>query len=634
MTETTPAKPSKPLHFEDISPDGQVRLLDMAYTRLVYSITIIPFVGLPFVYWKYQLDQNAFGLLVWTLTYFMATILVRLQHCLYLRERTKPEPIAIRTKWLPIVHRIALMHGAGLASLVIIVAGQVPFEYTLVLYMTLAAIMAANATHQSSVFSAFQRFFAAAWGSCTLLTPWTFPDHWHLILPLSLSYILSILRHSSIAHRFFLQQVKLEEDSARLAEDYRHAKDEAEAALRAKNQFLTTASHDLRQPVHAMGFLIESISIRNQDPTLKPALQDLRQSVQSVTQMFNSLLDLSRIELGAQPVNIQAVAMDPLMTDVATLFREEAHARQIELRIRTSGGKALVSADPLLLRQSMINLMQNALRYTQHGGVLMAARQRGDCWQFEVWDTGVGIAMSEQQKIFSPFFRPEHAWHIDNAGHGLGLAVVARCADLMGASQGLNSREGRGSQFWLRLPTAQISEKRVLETNRTFSPASQGITLTGRCLVIDDEPQVRSAWQALLTSWGVETACAASANEAFATLDTGFKPRVIFCDQRLRSGESGFELLQALLERCPEAAGVMISGEFNSPALAQAEEDGYLVLHKPLNPDALHTLLCRLLPNSDAGVLSAKPRYTPLSVPLGARRTFARTNPQTQPPNQ
>jgi CheY-like chemotaxis protein len=251
----------------------------------------------------------------------------------------------------------------------------------------------------------------------------------------------------------------------------------------------------------------------------------------------------------------------------------------------------------MLVRQSMINLMQNALRYTQRGGVLMAARRRGGGWQFEVWDTGVGIAEDDQQRIYSPFFRPEHAWRIDNAGHGLGLAVVARCADLMGASQGLSSREGRGSRFWLRLPAAQIAERRSPAREQNLLLAGQGESLSGRCLIIDDEPQVRSAWQALLSSWGVEAACAASANEAFALLDNGFEPQAVFCDQRLRSGESGFELLQALLDRCPTAAGAMISGEFNSPALAQAEQEGYLVLHKPLDPDALFALLSRLLPS-------------------------------------
>ncbi|CAD6871859.1 ATP-binding response regulator [Methylomonas fluvii] len=601
MQATLPdSRDSKPLRFADISPAGQASLLDMTHNRLVYSISIIPFVGMPFLYWKHYLDQNAWGLLVWTLSYFIAVVAVRLQQRQYRRDRASLDPLAAVAKWLPVIQRMALLHGAGLAALVIVVAGRVPFEYALTLYMTLASIMAANATHQSPVFSAFRRFFAAGWGGCTLLTPWVFPEHWFLTLPLCLSYVLSIYRHSSIAHRFFLQQIKLEEDSAKLAENYRLAKIEAEAALRAKNQFLTTASHDLRQPVHAMGFLIESISRRNRDLLLGPALQDLRQSVQSVTQMFNSLLDLSRIESGAQPVNLQTVALDPLMNDVATLFREEARSRQIDLRVRLSGGRALVTADAMLLRQSMINLMQNALRYTQQGGVLMAARRRSACWQFEVWDTGVGIAEDDQQRIYSPFFRPEHAWRIDNAGHGLGLAVVARCADLMGASQGLSSREGRGSRFWLRLSAAAPSPERwAMAADQAVAPVEQAAVLSGRCLVIDDEPQVRNAWQALLNSWGVETACAASANDALALLDAGFAPHAIFCDQRLRSGESGFELLQALLECCPDAAGAMISGEFNSPALAQAEQEGYLVLHKPLDPEALYALLSRLLPPAD-----------------------------------
>ncbi|WP_150050892.1 MULTISPECIES: ATP-binding response regulator [Methylomonas] len=584
------------LHFEDLTPEGQASLLDMTHNRLVFGITIIPFVGMPFVYWKYQLDQNAWGLLVWTLAYLVALAAVRLQFRHYQRDRyhlSTPEAIG---KWMPVILRMALAHGLGLMALAAVIAGRVPFEFALLLYMSLAAIMAANATHQSPLFSAFKRFFYAGWGGCTLLTPWAFPEHWHLVMPLCASYIVSIHRHSSIAHRFFLQQVKLEENSKRLAEDYRLAKEQAEAALRAKNQFLTTAAHDLRQPVHAMGFLIESISHRNQDPALRPALQDLRQSVQSVTQMFNSLLDLSKIELGVQPVQLQAVAVDPLMADIATLFREEAAARNIQLRIRTSGGKALVNADPLLLKQSMVNLMQNALRYTRQGGVLMTIRRRAGQWQFEVWDTGVGIAEADLQRVYSPFFRPEHAWRIDNAGHGLGLAVVARCADLMGISQGLSSRRGSGSRFWLRLPAADVGERRAELCNASFVTAKRPIRLHGRCLIVDDEPQVRSAWQALLDTWGINAVCAGSASEALAALETGFEPQAIFCDQRLRSGESGFELLQALLERCPEAAGAMISGEFDSPALAQAEQEGYLLLHKPLNPDALHTLLSRLLP--------------------------------------
>ncbi|WP_054762179.1 hypothetical protein [Methylomonas koyamae] len=242
------------LRFEDLSAEGQARLLDMTHNRLVYGITIIPFVAMPFVYWKHQLDQNALGLAVWTLAYFAALAAVRLQFRQYRQDRARLCPSEAIARWMPVILRMALGHGLGLAGLVAVIAGRVPFEFALLLYMSLAAIMAANATHQSPVFRAFKRFFNAAWGGCTLLTPWAFPDHWHLVMPLCISYILSIHRHSSIAHRFFLQQVKLEQDSKRLAEDYRRAKEQAEAALYAKNRFLTTAAHDLRQPVHAMAF--------------------------------------------------------------------------------------------------------------------------------------------------------------------------------------------------------------------------------------------------------------------------------------------------------------------------------------------------------------------------------------------
>jgi len=585
------------LTFADAGADGQARLLDMAYNRLVYGIGLLPISGIAFGYWQYSLGLNPEGYWLWTLSYLLAGVAVRQQNATYRQDRARLPSEQALDKWLPIVYRTATLHGFGLAATGVITAGRVPFEFTLLQAVILTTIVAANASQMSPVLAAFRRFALAAWVPCMMIAPWAFPDHWLLVLPLSGVMLWTLDRQALVSHGFFLHQIKLEEDSVRLAEDSRRAKEKAEAALRAKNQFLTTASHDLRQPVHAMGFLIESISRRNREPALQPALQDLKQSVQSITQMFNSLLDLSRIELGAQPVNMQTVALDPLMNDVATLFREEARSRQIDLRVRLSGSQALVTADAMLLRQSMINLMQNALRYTQRGGVLMAARRRGGDWQFEVWDTGVGIAEDDQQRIYSPFFRPEHAWRIDNAGHGLGLAVVARCADLMGASQGLMSREERGSRFWLRLPAAQATERRSTAHNQTVLPVGHGETLNGRCLIIDDEPQVRSSWQALLNSWGVEAACAGSASEALALLDAGFVPNAIFCDQRLRSGESGYELLQALLERCPKAAGAMISGEFDSPALAQAEQEGYLVLHKPLDPEALHDLLCRLLPS-------------------------------------
>ena len=309
------------------------------------------------------------------------------------------------------------------------------------------------------------------------------------------------------------------EERTRLAEDYRQAKEQAEKALYDKNLFLTTVSHDLRQPVHAMGFLVESISRSNRDPALKNALADLQQSVRSATQMFNALLDLSRIESGRVQIKTEAIDLAEIMTNVATIFREEARNRALELRVHLPGDFAVVLADATLLRQSLSNLLHNAMRYTQEGGILLAIRRRGGGWRCEVWDTGIGIATSEGADIFSPFFRNEHATGIDSAGHGLGLAVVARCCTLMGVEYGFRSREGSGSYFWI-----QFAATAVQPAVGGTEPDQAGVQMltgwSGKCLVVDDDPLVRSAWATLVQSWGLQVVCVESGGKALGLLDS------------------------------------------------------------------------------------------------------------------
>jgi CheY-like chemotaxis protein len=403
-------------------------------------------------------------------------------------------------------------------------------------------------------------------------------------------------RHARNTHRFYVHQVWLEERSAELAEQYKQAKDALETTLQAKNQFLTTASHDLRQPVHAVGMMIEAVSQRNQDASLAPLLNDLKSGVRSVNFMFNSLLDLSKIESGAIAVRSEAVAAECMMYDIATLFSEEAKRRGLSLRLFESKHEVVVHADPVLLRQAIINLVHNALRYTPKGGVLLGARRRGGNWQLEVCDTGVGVAQDDQANIHSPFYTKAHAWNINDAGHGLGLAVVARCAALMDAQYGMASRLGRGTRCWLRLPAVKPDSALLGNVECVQHLASTSLrNLAGTCLIVEDDPQVGNAWMMLLQAWGIDVRLAPDGASAYIELDGGFLPQAIFCDQRLRSGESGFDVLRALLERCPTAHGAMVSGELHSPELAQAHADGYVVLKKPLNVEELHAVLSRWL---------------------------------------
>lgn len=572
-----------------LSPEARLPLLEMAFRRLIFGIRAMPFVGVPFILWMVHLGLDIDAMLLWLAAYGLGNLWVIPNKSRLERDVATLPAEAVLTRWRPVAHRAALVHGLGVSTVSLITAGRVPIEFAFLLVSTQMSIVAGNATHQSPEFGTFKRFFLTAWGGCVVLAPWSFPSMWVPTGFLMLFYVVAIHRHAKSSHHFFVRYAELEESSKRLAESYRVAKEEAEAALQAKSQFLTTASHDLRQPVHAMGFLIESIIHRNRDAAQLSALEDLRRSVSSVTLMFNSLLDLSRIENGGVHISRVQVDIDTLLRDVEILYREEARSRGLALRIHFSSRRRVALADPVLLRQSLVNLVHNALRYTSRGGVLLGARRRGPDWRLEVWDTGVGVANTDRGRIYSPFFRNEHAWRIDSAGHGLGLAVVARCAELMGAAHGFDSVEGRGSRFWIQFPavSAEASPPRI-EAGR---PPQVYRQLSGTCLVIDDDPQVSSAWQSLMQAWGIDVRCAASAMEAFAHLDRGFQPQAILCDQRLRSGESGVDVLKALFVRCPDASGAMVSGEHASPELLEAEQDGYLVLRKPVAVPQLYSLM-------------------------------------------
>lgn len=392
------------LQNDGISAPAQIRLLNNTFLRLVFSFSAVPFVGIPFAIWIYMLGDELGPTIIWIIIYLLCAVAIRILHRRYQREAKENGERDVLRRWLPRINNIAFIHGLGISSLYLITPQTQNFDFFLLLNISIAAIVAANATHLTPVISTFTRFFFASWGVLNLGIIWRLDELMFIVLMLNLLYGFAIYRHALTSHAFFIQQALLEEKSSRLAEQFRQAKEDAEQALLDKNQFLTTASHDLRQPVHAMGFLIEAILHRNRDDSLTPQLLDLQQSVRSVHLMLNSLLDLSKIESGNVLSAPTKVDIGALLDSVITLFREEANSRALRLCIRRPKRRIDVMGDPLLVRQSLINLIQNALRYTLQGGVLVAIRPRGDECMVEVWDTGVGIADEEKGKIFSPYY--------------------------------------------------------------------------------------------------------------------------------------------------------------------------------------------------------------------------------------
>lgn len=581
----------KELSLNSISMAGRVRLLEIAYSRFRFGLFAMPLVSFMFV-WYYRQSSDDYRMLVWALCYGCATALAFVQYKIYLRDLQHLPADAMFTKWLPRIENTALLHGLGLAVVLPLVSQTASIEFKYLYLVTLAAIMAGNGIDQAPMPSVFHRFLLTGWNLTVLCMPWSFPDHWPFLMPLTAVFGVMKYWNSTGSNNFFVQLVWHEEEGVRLINVYKAANEEAAEALNEKTLFLATASHDLRQPIHAMSMLVEAIGLSNQDSKIKPLLVDLKSSMNSMSQMFNSLLDLSKLEAGMLQPRALPVTLHLVLSETAQLFREQAASQGLGLRLMLPKQVAMVLADPVLLRQALANLTHNALRYTQSGGVLLGVRRRGGSWLIEVWDTGIGIAAEDERQVFSPYYRSELAWRVDSAGHGLGLAVVARCAKLMGATYGVSSRMGKGSRFWLQLPAHEalaqaLTLAAVADTTQTLGFQR----LAGTCLVLDDDVHVIAAWKAMLEGWGVEGRYATTATQALAQIEAGFSPQAIFCDQRLRSGESGFDILRAMLLRCPNASGAMVSGEFNSSELLQAENEGYMVLRKPLDLEQLYAVL-------------------------------------------
>ncbi|CAM3855350.1 hybrid sensor histidine kinase/response regulator [Paracidovorax anthurii] len=539
-------------------------------------------------------------LLVWWGAFLVfAGLLLTLQRRFH-RDAALPDAVVV-PRWERIFQALAAADGVFWVVPIALTHGA-PQEFRLMVYLVICAVIASGTTFLAPQPRVFLPFFAAIYGPTLAAVVWYFPERWQAMLALVALYGAVISRHAWGARRFVVQQVEMERQRLQLAERYRAAKEEAERALEEKNRFLSTASHDLRQPLHAMGLLVETALQRNADERLVPVLGGIQDCARSLTFLFNALLDLSRLESGQHAVRREDVPLAAVFTDVAAVFGPDALRRGLRLRLFLPRRRAAaVRADPALLRQMVFNLAQNALRYTRAGGVLVGARACQGLWRIEVWDTGAGVPLEDQHRIYAPFYRGGARWTQEVAGHGLGLSVVARSARLIGAEYGFESVPGRGSCFWLSLEAAGDAAQSPSAVAPRAPWMARLASLSGACLLVEDDPQVSLALAQLLESWGLRAEVAATAEQALARVAAGFVPDAILCDQRLGGGQSGFAVLQALLELCPGARGALVSGEHGAAALAQAEEEGYLVFRKPLAPEALHAVLARWLAQDGRG---------------------------------
>ena len=389
------------------------------------------------------------------------------------------------------------------------------------------------------------------------------------------------------------------------AEDARTA---AETANRAKSQLLAAASHDLRQPLHALGLFAAALNARVREPELKPLVTSMQASVDALEGLFAQLLDLSRLEAGGLKPEHATVELQPLFERLREDFAPQAAAHGLALAFVPT--TLAVVSDPVLLERILRNLVANALRYTPTGGIAVGARRSGISVRIDVVDSGIGIPHELRERVFDEFVQggaaPGHARA--GRGMGLGLAIVRRLAALLDHRIELASAPGRGSRFSVVAPRVAVHRLRV-DTRRAGSlpavPLPASAPFTGRRVaVIDDDPAVIAAMRTLFAAWGASVAGGESAAAVAAEClvlgasDGGrtWRPDLVVADLRLANGGCGLEAVKKLraIGGC-EAPALIVSGDTGEAARAAVAAAGLTLLPKPLLAATLQAAAARAL---------------------------------------
>jgi len=406
--------------------------------------------------------------------------------------------------------------------------------------------------------------------------------------------------HSAIELRF--QNQALVEKLGVEVENARGAQREAAAANTAKSKFLAAASHDLRQPVHALGLFLEVLGRGPLSLAQRQVLSSARKASEASAEMLNTLLDFSRIEAGVVEPQRKAFALQPLLNKIENELAPQADAKSITYRSRETD--VVVWSDPALVDLILRNFVSNAIRYTHRGGVLVGCRRRGGEAVIEVWDTGIGIAQDHQADVFREFHQLGNAERDRRNGLGLGLSIAFGLARTLGHRLSLSSEPERGSVFRLTVP---VSDAPPAALERPASGAGEGrVFPRTRVLVIDDDDAVRMGMVGLLTDWGFECDAVESIEAALALARTR-PPGLVISDYRLRGAETGAEAIIALRAAVGwPLPALLVTGDTAPERLREARATGVALLHKPVAPADLHRRLVEvLIPANEPGRAAA-----------------------------
>jgi two-component system, sensor histidine kinase len=531
-------------------------------------------------------------LLVWTCLQLAASVATYL----FMKHRAaRIAPTQRAVRW---VQGVVAAWGFCWGASMILVAGfaREGSDQALGIGLTVAVLGGVNAlslARLGALFPASKAYLLGLMSSFLVAMFFVAPIRYAPIGVMAIFYTFMVMAQARRTAQTLAEGMQLRFENQQLVDTLREqtaqaqqARAQAEKANANKSHFLAAASHDLRQPLHALGLFLEVLSRSKLSGEQQQLLDKAQMAAAGTGDMLNTLLDYSRIEAGVIAVHRKPVALQELLHHINVSMAPMAEERGLVFRQRDTN--LSVMADAALTDAVLRNLVSNAVRYTERGGVLLACRKRGDEVWIQVWDTGVGIAQQDQERVFEEFTQVDNAERDRRKGLGLGLAIVRRLCDAMGATVHLRSVVGRGTVVSLVLPlhTGMVSAAapHAHDTDLPQSPAAGT-----RVLLLDDEAAVRAGLSQLLKSFGLHPFEAGSLEEALAHLSQGAKPDVLLVDLRLRDGLSGTQALATLRKamNAPNLPAVIVTGDTAPQRLRNAHSANAQLLHKPVGAQAL-----------------------------------------------
>lgn len=417
-----------------------------------------------------------------------------------------------------------------------------------------------------------------------------------------ISFVTKVAELGTLATGLNEMAVQLQQDREILEQRIESAtqalrakKEEAERASHDKSDFLAVASHDLRQPLHALGLYVAELRRQLSSTPQQHLVEQVEQSVDTLSTLLNALLDISKLDAGAVIPQRQSFSIAAMITRVASDYKMLATIKNIRLVVHPCAGN--VTSDPVLLERVLMNLVSNAIRYSYPNGcVMIACRKRGNQIRIEVRDNGVGIEQENQANIFREFFQISKPQLDSSKGQGLGLAIVDRLVKLLGLSIELRSTLNRGSIFALQVPLTLATESfktdqypilssDTVETRNNFPLSGKKI------LVVDDDEVVLAGTATILTSWGGTVSTAAGLKDVHQLLSNGNGWDLIVSDYQLGMNETGLDVIAMVRARRGKSIpGVLISGDTSPELVRSAGAAGHHLLYKPVKPAKLRSL--------------------------------------------